>query len=78
MLVLPKSNKVGVPPLVNDDLLGDDGLGAVLLLDQVVLAHIDSVGEVVTGGRREQIVEADVKPGRRFAVHLNNLMDWNR
>lgn len=52
VLVLPKSNKVGVPLLVNDDLLGDDGLGAVLLLDQVVLAHVDSVGEGVAEGER--------------------------
>ena len=42
---LPESHEDGVPLLVDDDLLGQDGFGAGLLRRQVVLAHNHPVGE---------------------------------
>lgn len=49
-LVLPEGYKDGVPFLMDNDLLGQDGLGASLFLDQVVFAHKHPVGELGAGG----------------------------
>lgn len=60
VLVLPEGHKDLVPFLMDDDLLGQDGLGTSFFLDQVVFAHKHSVGELGAGGR-EQTVEPHAK-----------------
>lgn len=49
-LVLPEGYKDGVPFLMDNDLLRQDGLGASLLLHQVVFANKHPVGELGAGG----------------------------
>lgn len=51
MLVLPEGHKDGVPFLMNNNLLGQDSLGASLFLHQVVFTHEHSVRELVAGGQ---------------------------
>lgn len=53
-LVLPEGHKDGVPFLMDNDLLRQDGLGASLLLNQVVFAHKHPVGELGAGGENRQ------------------------
>lgn len=50
VLVLPEGHKDGVPFLMDNNLLRQDGLGASLFLDQVVFAHKHPVGELGAGG----------------------------
>lgn len=52
MHVLPESHKDGVPFLMHNDLLRQDGLGADLLLHQVVFAHKHPVGELFAVGHK--------------------------
>lgn len=52
--VLPKGHKDGVPFLMDDNLLRRDGLGAGLLLHQVVFAHKHPVGELGAGKKEQQ------------------------
>lgn len=48
-LILPKGHKDGVPSLMDNNLLRHDGLGASLLLQQVVLSHKHPVRELRAG-----------------------------
>lgn len=55
MLFLPEGHKDGVPFLMHNNLLRHDGLGAGLVLQQVVFAHKHPVGEVGAGGERADV-----------------------
>lgn len=65
MLVLPEGHKDGVPFLMNNNLLRQDGLGASFFLHQVVFAHEHSVRELVAGGQNRLLW-----PDRRRCAHL--------
>ena len=51
VLVLPERHEDGVPFLMDNHLLGQDGPWARLLLDQVVFAHKHPVGELGAAGQ---------------------------
>lgn len=55
VLVLPKGHEDGVPFLMDNNVLGQDGLGSSLLLNQVVFAHKHSVGELGAVGQSTQL-----------------------
>ena len=63
---------------MDDDLVGQDGLGAGLQLHQVVFAHVDSVFQLLAlEGKREQIVKVLANPVGRFNAQLNDVMSSN-